>query len=47
MREEPSYLAFARAAVRRGESVSATVARELIARIDRDEAPRKTEAGTK
>lgn len=34
--EEPSYLGFARAAVRYNESVSAAVARELVARIDRD-----------
>lgn len=35
-RDEPSYLAFARAAVRNNESVSPTIARELLARIDRD-----------
>jgi hypothetical protein len=35
-REEPSYLAFARVAARNNESVSGTVARELVARIDRD-----------
>jgi hypothetical protein len=36
MNDEPSYLAFARASVRRNESVSGTIARELVARIDRD-----------
>ncbi|MDN4644965.1 hypothetical protein [Arthrobacter sp. PsM3] len=39
--EEPSYLAFARAAARRNESVSGTVVRELVARIDRDAAALK------
>lgn len=40
-RDEPSYLAFARAAVRHNESVSGTVAQELVARIDRDAAALK------
>jgi hypothetical protein len=35
-RDEPSYLAFARAAVRRNETVSGTIAQQLVARIDRD-----------
>jgi len=34
--DEPSYLAFARAAARNNESVSGTVVRELVARIERD-----------
>ena len=34
--EEPSYLAFARDAIRRDNRVSPTIARELVNRIDRD-----------
>ena len=34
--EEPSYMAFARAAVKNNEGVPSIVVRELIARIDRD-----------
>jgi len=36
LEEEPSYLAFARANVKNGESSSPTIVRELLARIDRD-----------
>jgi len=36
VREEPSYLAFARANVRKSLTSSATIVRELVARIDRD-----------
>lgn len=39
-RDEPSYLPFARAAVRNGGGVSSTVARELVSRIDRDASSR-------
>lgn len=35
-RDEPSYLAFARANVRESLTSSATIVRELVARIDRD-----------
>lgn len=38
--DEPSYLAFARAAARNGEGASATILRELVARIDRDSSSR-------
>lgn len=38
--EEPSYLAFARAAACGGEGVSSTIVRELVARIDRDSSSR-------
>lgn len=39
-RNEPSYLAFARAAARNGESASPAIVRELVARIDRDASSR-------
>jgi hypothetical protein len=42
--EEPSYLAFARDAIRRDNRVSPTIARELVARIDRDAAALKAAA---
>ncbi|WNN96000.1 hypothetical protein SEA_HIRKO_50 [Arthrobacter phage Hirko] len=42
--EEPSYLAFARDAIRRGNRVSPAIARELVNRIDRDDAALKAAA---
>jgi hypothetical protein len=40
-REEPSYMMFARANARDGMATTATVVRELVARIDRDAAALK------
>lgn len=34
-KDEPSYMAFARASVRDGLGVTSVIARELLARIDR------------